>query len=80
MKKKQQNRPSKPDELTAATFQDHRHQSTYEVTQRRRALEEQMQAAEMELVRLTAAAADVRTAIKRLNAQILGLGLVMERR
>ncbi len=80
MKKAKQNRPSKLDELTTATFQDHTHLSTYEIAQRRAALEAQACAHEMEIVRLTANVAEVRAALKRTNAMILGLGLAVERR
>ena len=73
-------RPSKLDQLTMATIQDYAHASTADIMRIRIVLGCEATVVEDEVVALTARITEARQRRARVEAKLLGLGAVIERR
>lgn len=81
MKQKQKKqRPSRWDRLTAAVMQTHAHESTADIARRRDVLSFELIAIDEEIVALSARTADAKARRARVEATLLGLGIVVGRR
>lgn len=77
---KKAKRPSKLDELAIATKQDWSHQNSVVISSKRALLEFEVAQIDAKLIALSGAITAARARRAKLNAMILGLGLVLDKR
>ena len=73
-------RPTKLDEITVAMRQQYAHQHSATVVSKRNLLQYEVDQLDAKVIQLRAAIAATQKRANKLNAEILGLGLVLERR